>query len=113
MPTKGMKDVTGRITFGDSSIFEGPITDFTYDPTPVQEYIHEQIHKLTPASLSFKVPINTWTLFKVCGLWDWVITNCPNKRVVYLMQHGSYRTRNKNWHRAIAIIGKMCTEVKQ
>lgn len=114
MPTSGIKLGTGRIVIGDS-VFEGPVTDFTYDEVAVEEYIYDYVksHMRTIDGFLFTCPaIDFWTMLKITGLWDWMIKNCPNKRVVYLMQHGSERVRKKNWHRACNIISKMCTEVK-
>lgn len=114
MPTRGIKPGMGRIIIGDT-IFEGPVTDFTYDGEYVEDYIKDFVRAnlRTIDGFAFTCPvINFWTLLKISGVWQWVINNCPNKRVVYLMQHGSYRTRKKNWHRACSIISKICTEVK-
>ena len=113
MPTGGIKIGMGRIIIGDQ-VFEGPVTDFTYEPEAVEDDIRAVIRGSmhTTDGITFTCKVNPVTLLKVIGIWDWVITNCPNKRVVYHMQHGNYRTRKKNWHRACSIISDICTEVK-
>ena len=114
MPTRRMKPGLGRVII-DDAVFEGPVTDFTYDSEYVEDYIKDFVRAnlRTIDGFTFICPvINTRTLLKISGVWQWVIDNCPNKRVVYLMQHGSERVRKKNWHRACSIISDICTEVK-
>lgn len=64
--------------------------------------------------ITFTCPVQ-WNLiawWKVIGLWDWAIRNCPNKRVVYLMNHGkTRRVRLKNFRRAIRIVAKILNNV--
>lgn len=113
MPTRGINPGLGRVIIGDA-VFEGPVTDFTYDPDEIEEELKQVVKASlrTTDGVTFTCEVSPWTLLKIAGIYKWVIDNCPNKRVVYLMQHGSYRTRKKNWHRACSIISDICTEVK-
>lgn len=47
--------------------------------------------------------------YKFIGVYDWVLTYCPNKRVVHLAKYGKNdRVRFKNFWRAYMILGKIC-----
>lgn len=51
--------------------------------------------------------IEPFVLYKLTGLYDFVIDNCHNKRVVHLIKNGKNdKIRKKNFNRAIRIIRK-------
>lgn len=51
--------------------------------------------------------IPDFTVAKVIRLYGWVINYCPNRKIVHLIRHGkNKRIRNKNFKRALRIIGK-------
>lgn len=57
--------------------------------------------------VTFRVKFNTELFYKLTGLWDWIIDNCPNRRVVHLMQFNKKkRVRDKNFKRALRIVGR-------
>lgn len=61
----------------------------------------------TSKALTFTCKVNYWTLIKLCGVWDWVMTYCPNKRVVHLAKYGrTTRVRHKNFRRACRLLEK-------
>lgn len=83
------------------------ITDFTYADEPVRDYIRAECSKSFDAEFTATVRINPITYAKICGLWDWLIENCPNRRVVHLMRHSKDpRIVKKNYCRAQQIICK-------
>ena len=58
-------------------------------------------------SFNATVKLNKVDLLKLLGIYDWVIDNCHNRRVVHLIKHGkNIKVRKKNFNRAIMIIGK-------
>lgn len=58
-------------------------------------------------SVSFNLKFNKYIFYKLIGLWDWAIESCPNKRVAHLIKNGkNEKVKNKNFNRAIRIIGK-------
>lgn len=57
--------------------------------------------------LILKCHFDIHKFIKLCGLWDWVYNNCPNKRITYLMKCGKNdRIKNKNFKRALKILLK-------
>ena len=83
------------------------ISDFTYEEEPVKDYIRAELQKGFEAGLTATVHINRITMAKICGLWDWLIESCPNRRVVHLMRHSKdRRIVKKNYCRAQQIICK-------
>lgn len=57
--------------------------------------------------LSMQIKINRMLFYKLTGVWDWVIKNCPNRRVVHFMRYGKNdRIKEKNFKRAMRILGK-------
>ena len=85
---------------------------------PDHEAVADYVRTLTPVwddyTLTFDIkPIKYITMLKLIGLWKWVADNCPNKRIVHLMNYGkSARIRMKNYNRAIQEIGKHIMEDK-
>lgn len=112
MPTR---DERGILKYGEV-YFDGAyvgtangieITDYIEDPAG-REYLRGCIDTSNwRAAMSVTLKFKMITYLKLCGLWDWVKTNCPNKRLVYLMDHGkNTRVRLKNYRRAAQEIGK-------
>ena len=63
------------------------------------------------ATMSFKVLFDTLAFYKLTGMWDYIINNCPNRRVVHLAQFSKKkRVRDKNFKRALHIVGKLLEE---
>lgn len=60
-------------------------------------------------SIETHLPTKLW--LKLLGVYDYVLENCSNKRVVHLAKYAKKeRTRTKNLNRAIKIVAK---EVKE
>lgn len=78
----------------------------------LEEYIREKI-VITPmhGKCHFSVRITKIQAMKLLGIWSWAERNCPNKRLVYLMNHGkNNRIRYKNLRRAVQEISKHIKE---
>lgn len=46
-------------------------------------------------------------ILRITGIYDWVIYNCPNRKVVHLIKYSrSYKVRKKNFKRAVRILYK-------
>lgn len=57
--------------------------------------------------LAFTTRLDFWSFVKLCGVWDWVMRYCPNKRVVHLAKYGrTTRVRHKNFRRACRLLEK-------
>jgi hypothetical protein len=87
------------------------ISDYTEDTLAGEQYIRENCslwcNDHDVATLNCVVKYNIITYLKIIGLWDWVKTSCPNKRLTYLMEHGkNTRVRMKNFRRAAREIDK-------
>lgn len=111
MPERNSKPLVGTIYINGEK-FEGPFTSFTYDSIEVEDKIRDYINqnmRMTD-SFTFTCTISKIQLLKLMGLWDWVFENCPSGRVMYHMQHGSERTKLKNYKHAQRLI---CRKVKK
>jgi hypothetical protein len=67
----------------------------------------------SPTETIFEINCHfNWYLYlKLIGMYDWTLNNCPNKRVVHLAKYGrTQRVRNKNFRRAMRILGKEIEE---
>lgn len=114
MPTKDpIKLGPGIITIGEYQ-FAGVVKGFTYDEEAAIDRVTSHIEDCASAfgRLTATIRINKITLLKLIGLWQMALDNCPNGRVRYLMQHGSPRTKLKNYQRACKLIGRMVEVVK-
>lgn len=81
------------------------IGDFVEDRAAVKAYIRE--NAMVQANFKCTVKLDLITYFKLNGLWNWIRTYCPNKRLTYLMDHGkNSRVRLKNFKRAIRELDK-------
>lgn len=113
MPTKNIECGSGTIIIRGQK-FTGAIKDFTFDDETADDNIRGYIRKNMRWSSSCitMVRIDKITLLELIGLWQCMLDNCPNGRVKYLMQHGSKRTRLKNYKRACKLLGRIVKEVK-
>ena len=67
-----------------------------------------EIMKLSSYTGTFKMRFDIFKFYKIAGLYDYVRTYCPNRRVVHLMEYGkTRRIRLKNFYRGMRIIGKL------
>lgn len=87
--------------FGEIADAEVTSSD-TYD-------IPECIQSINQPEFTFefvtKVQKDLW--LKLLGVYDSVISTCPNKKVVHLVLYGkNKKIRKKNFHRAIKILEK-------
>lgn len=82
-------------------------TDVTY----VTEYIKDHTtYSLNNDCLSFTaaIKVNEVDLCKLLGIYNLVINNCYNRRVVHLIKHGkNIKVRKKNFNRALMILNEM------
>jgi hypothetical protein len=89
------------------------ITEFTYDEDAVQEYLENSANRVvrwneSECTFSVQLKVNRIIALKLSGSWDWVIENCPDKRVRHLIKyHKDDRVKMKNWRHAVKLIGKM------
>lgn len=108
MPIKRFDTYDG-VTFHVDGVEIHGIPDLDVNFEPATEYIRENISLKQTDSATFtaKCKINKWIIYKLIGVWQWVINNCPNKRVVHLAQYAKRpKIRSKNFNRAIHIIAK-------
>lgn len=90
-PVKGISDL---------AVYETDMTECIKDHTT---------YSLNNDCLSFTatVKVNKFDLWKLLGIYNWVIDNCHNRRVVHLIKHGkNIKVRKKNFNRALKIIAK-------
>ena len=58
-------------------------------------------------SFSATIKLNKIDLWKLSGIYNWVIDNCHNRRVVNLIKYGkNIKVRKKNFNRALKIIAE-------
>lgn len=78
--------------------------------TDVLEYIKDHTtYSLNNDCLSFTatLEVDIFDLWKLLGIYSWVIDNCHNRRVVHLIEHGkNNKVRKKNFNRAVKLIRK-------
>lgn len=93
-PVKGISDL---------AIYETDIAECIKDHTTYS--LNENNDCL---SFNATIKLNKVDLLKLLGIYDWVIDNCYNRRVVHLIKYGkNERVRNKNFNRALMILNKM------
>lgn len=87
--------------------------DFVNDPISIPDFecadcdsiTTTTLHNSGELSIETYLPIKSW--LKLLGIYDYVLENCSNKRVVYLAKYAKKkRTRTKNLNRAIKILAK-------
>lgn len=63
------------------------------------------VHNSGELNIETHLPTKLW--LKLLGVYDYVLENCSNKRVVHLAKYAKKeRTRTKNLNRAIKIVAK-------
>ena len=88
------------------------ISDLAVYETNMTEHIKDHItYSLNEDNdcLSFTatIKVNKFDLWKLLGIYNWVIDNCHNRRVVHLIKHGkNNKVCKKNFNRALKIIAE-------
>ena len=86
------------------------ISDLAVYETDMTEYIKNHItysFNNDCSSLTYTIKVNKIDLWKLSGIYNWVIDNCHNRRVVHLIKHGkNIKVRKKNFNRALKIIAE-------
>lgn len=98
-----------RLTADDGYVFDYGIPEFEIDDDLIKEYVRDNSVWSTNnyPTLTFTCRVNFIELYKLIGLWDWVMRYCPNKRVVHLMKYGKNdKVKLKNCRRALRLIEK-------
>jgi hypothetical protein len=93
----------------DGCEFKG-ISDFNVSRETINKYVSQNtvISFNDDFTITATCRISRIKLYKVIGLYDWAIQNCPNKRVVHLMRYGkNARVKMKNFRRSLRIIEKV------
>lgn len=113
MPTKRYEPGPGTLYINGVK-YTGMVTDYTFDGDEaaenVENYVKDTLHSWPMVTLTAR--FNRIMLLKVAGLWDMVLTLCPDRKVKHFMQHGSDRVKIKNFYHACRLIGKMAKEEK-
>lgn len=110
MPTK-LGEVRDVVLHIDGNEFHG-ISDLDCSFEPVEDYIHDNIKfKMNmdkEATFTATCKVNKLMIYKLIGLYDWVCTYCPNKRVVHLIKYAKRdKIRRKNFGHALRLIRKL------
>lgn len=90
------------------------ISDFSVEEEKINEYVRQStvISFKDCFTMTATCKINRYAFYKIIGLYDWAIENCPNKRVVHLMRYGKNdKVKMKNFRRSLRIIEKVLAEV--
>jgi hypothetical protein len=113
MPTKGIKYGSGTLYFNGAK-YEGMVADYEFDGEEASVRLESflKTNLRIGGDCNFTVNISRIQLLKIAGLWDMMLTLCPDRRVKHFMQHGSDRVKIKNFYHACRLIGKMAREVK-
>lgn len=113
MPTKGIKLGPGTLYFNGVK-YTGVVTDYEFDGDEASEKVKRYIRDtfFNSAMMTLHIKLSRIQLLKVAGLWDMVLTLCPDRRVKHFMQHGSNRVKIKNFYHACKLIGRMAKEEK-
>lgn len=94
--------------------YTGVVTDYEYDGEvwieKLKKYVSDAFYNSPIRTLH--VELSRIQLLKIVGLWDMVLTLCPDRRVKHFMQHGSDRVKIKNFYHACRLIGRMAKEEK-
>lgn len=104
-----LKLITGTLYINGNE-FKG-ITDFECTEEKFDESFKKSTRMIYGSPDEFTLTatcnFNWWSFMKLCGMWDWVMTYCPNKRVVHLAKYGrTTRVRHKNFRRACRLLEK-------
>ena len=101
------KSISNHAIYIEGCEFKG-IPDFTVADEDIRDFCEQNTAiVLKDCVLSAILKIDRMLFYKVIGLYNWVINYCPNRKIVHLIRHGkNKRIRNKNFKRALRIIGK-------
>lgn len=108
MPTK-WKPGPGTI-YIDGVAYDGALVSSAISTEEIKEYVEEYVRsivKFNKSSCTFDFTLNRIGLLKAIGIWELVRRNCPSPRVRHLMEHGSERTRYKNFKHACRLMCKI------
>lgn len=110
MPTK-FGECSDCTIYIDGNEFHG-IPAFEGSLEPAEDYIKDSIKfHMNPdkeATFTATCKIDRLMIYKLIGLYDWVLTNCPEKRVVHLTKYAKkVKVRRKNFKHAIRLIEKL------
>lgn len=100
--------LTSGTLYINGNEFKG-ISDFECTDEKFDESFEKstRVMSMDKSALTFTCKFNWWSFMKLCGMWDWVIKYCPNKRVVHLAKYGrTTRVRHKNFRRACRLLEK-------
>ena len=94
------------------------IREFTPDHEAYKDWLRRKIWEslnLVQETRIFggNLNIDTFGYVKIIGIFDFICTHCPNKRVVHLAKYGkSHRVQVKNFYRALVILVAHAYEFK-
>lgn len=96
---------------GEKSYYVPELNAIVDDGEDIESlYEYDRIYN-NDASISAECKVDRMMLYKICGVYDFIIKYCPNKKVVHLINHGkNERIRNKNFKRGLMIINRMVTK---
>lgn len=95
----------GRIFFNGCEA--KAIPDFECTESEYIDAGYKATEIISGTALSLNLKFDRFLFYKLCGIWDWVLMYCPDRRVVHLAKYGrTERVRRKNFNRAIKILGK-------
>lgn len=102
----GETDLTGTIYIEGVEYKGLTISSFELDPDKSEQYIRNSVNRtiriLDPVTYECTIKFDPYSWYKAVGLWDWVRSNCPNRRVAHLMKYGkNRRIRHKNFRRGL------------
>lgn len=85
------------------------IPEFSISFDEKESMVHDFVmDNFNEATLTCTIKFNWNTLYKLTGFYDWVVNNCPNRRVAHLVKYGkNTRIKKKNFFRAIKEIFKL------
>lgn len=97
--------------------FAGVVTDYDFEDhrEDTELYFKENmvLRMKDPCTIVITAKVNRIPLLKISGIWDWVLENCPDRRVKHLMVYGkNKRVRYKNFKHAVRLISKLIKEKK-
>ena len=113
---KGLDELkTGSVLCIEGNEFKGiptfEVSDVEFH-NDVHDYLVDHITSIANEnSIEFTCHLDLFDLYNIIGLYQWVIDNCSNRRVIHLIKYGkNIKIRKKNFNRAIRIIVKdICT----
>lgn len=115
MPTKSPYTLgPGELRIDDTVIEisgseEIGIPNLDIESDSIRDYVKDNLVFRTSDSMEFEcsLNLNKFMLYKLTGLYDWVVNYCPNRRVSHLIKHGkTKRIRYKNFRRGLKLLNK-------